>query len=83
MAKSTTLPFAGTKEQREKLDEIIAAHKDMDGGLIPVLHQAQEVYGYLPIEVQQIIADGLNIPMAEVYGVVTFYTQFTPNPKGK
>lgn len=83
MAKSTTLPFAGTKEQREKLDEIIAAHKDMDGSLIPVLHQAQEVYGYLPIEVQQIIADGLNIPMAEVYGVVTFYTQFTTNPKGK
>ncbi len=83
MAKSSTIPFAGTKEQREKLDEIIARHKDMDGGLIPVLHQAQEVYGYLPIEVQQIIAEGLNVPMAEVYGVVTFYTQFTTNPKGK
>ncbi len=83
MAKSSTIPFAGTKEQREKLDEIIARHKDMDGGLIPVLHQAQEVYGYLPIEVQQIIAEGLNIPMAEVYGVVTFYTQFSTNPKGK
>ena len=83
MAKSSAIPFAGTEEQRKKLDEIIARHKDMDGGLIPVLHQAQEVYGYLPIEVQQIIAEGLNIPMAEVYGVVTFYTQFTTNPKGK
>lgn len=83
MAKSSAIPFAGTEEQRKQLDEIIARHKDMDGGLIPVLHQAQEVYGYLPIEVQQIIAEGLNVPMAEVYGVVTFYTQFTTNPKGK
>ncbi|MBQ2754627.1 MAG: NAD(P)H-dependent oxidoreductase subunit E [Clostridia bacterium] len=83
MAKSSTIPFAGTKEQKEKLDAVIAKHKDMEGGLIPVLHQAQEIYGYLPIEVQQMIAEGLNIPMAEVYGVVTFYTQFTTNPKGK
>ena len=83
MAKSTTVPFSGTKEQKEKLDEIIASHKGMDGALIPVLHQAQEVYGYLPIEVQQMIAEGLNIPLAEVYGVCTFYSQFTLNPKGK
>ncbi|MBO7208655.1 MAG: NAD(P)H-dependent oxidoreductase subunit E [Clostridia bacterium] len=83
MAKSSTIPFAGTKEQKEKLDAVIAKHKDMEGGLIPVLHQAQEIYGYLPIEVQQMIAEGLNIPMAEVYGVVTFYTQFSTNPKGK
>lgn len=83
MAKSSTIPFAGTKEQKEKLDAVIAKHKDTEGGLIPVLHQAQEIYGYLPIEVQQMIAEGLNIPMAEVYGVVTFYTQFTTNPKGK
>lgn len=83
MAKSSAIPFAGTKEQKEKLDAIIAKHKDMEGGLIPVLHEAQDVYGYLPIEVQQMIAEGLNISMAEVYGVVTFYTQFTTNPKGK
>lgn len=83
MAKSSTIPFAGTKEQKEKLDAVIAKHKDMKGGLIPVLHQAQEIYGYLPIEVQQMIAEGLNVSMAEVYGVVTFYTQFTTNPKGK
>ena len=50
---------------------------------MPVLQKAQEIYGYLPIEVQKIIAAGLDIPLAEVYGVVTFYAQFTLNPKGK
>jgi NADP-reducing hydrogenase subunit HndA len=51
--------------------------------LIHVLHEAQEVYGYLPIEVQKVIAEGLNIPLAEVYGVVTFYAQFSLKPKGE
>ena len=48
-----------------------------------MLHEAQDVYGYLPLEVQLKISEGLNIPLAEVYGVVSFYTQFTTNPKGK
>lgn len=51
--------------------------------LIPVLHEAQDLYGYLPVEVQKKIAEGLDVPLAEVYGVVTFYTQFSLNPKGK
>ena len=76
------MPFKGTAEQEQKLREIISSHKDMQGALMPVLQQAQEVYGYLPIEVQKMIADGLNIPLAEVYGVVTFYAQFALNPKG-
>jgi len=50
---------------------------------MPVLQEAQNIYGYLPIEVQKIIAEGLNIPLEEVYGVVTFYAQFSLNPKGK
>lgn len=83
MSKKSTIPFNGTAEQEEKLREIIAKHKDMRGALIPVLHEAQEVYGYLPIEVQSIIAEGLGISLAEVYGVVTFYAQFSLNPKGK
>ena len=83
MAKHSAVPFKGTKEQEAKLREIIAAHKDMQGALIPVLHEAQGVYGYLPIEVQTIIAEGLGIPLAEVYGVVTFYAQFSLNPKGQ
>ena len=49
----------------------------------PVLQQAQDIYGYLPIEVQKIIAEGLGIPLEQVYGVVTFYAQFSLNPKGK
>ena len=83
MSKSTTLPFNGTKEQEAKLMEVIAQHKDEQGATIPVLHKAQEIYGYLPIEVQQMISDGLSVPLAEIYGIVTFYTQFSLNPKGK
>ena len=68
---------------KEQLEEIIAKYKDTPGALIPVLHEAQELYGYLPFEVQKIIADGLDIPVAKVYGVVTFYSQFSLTPKGK
>ena len=84
MAKrKTAVPFKGTEEQEKKLKEIIAAHKDMQGALMPVLQQAQEVYGYLPIEVQKMIAEGLSMPLEKVYGVVTFYAQFSLNPKGQ
>ena len=77
------IPFKGTKEQEEKLMEVIAAHKGQKGATIPVLHEAQEIYGYLPIEVQTMIAEGLNVPLVEIYGIVTFYTQFSLNPKGQ
>jgi NADP-reducing hydrogenase subunit HndA len=70
-------------EQEIKLQEIIEKYKDAKGALIPVLHEAQEVYGYLPLEVQKKISEGLGISLAEVYGVVTFYTQFSLKPKGK
>ncbi len=83
MAKEAVIPFKGTAQQEEQLKGIIAEHKGQEGALIPVLHKAQEVYGYLPIEVQTMIADGLQVPLAEVYGVVTFYTQFSLNPKGE
>ena len=83
MAKEAVIPFKGTAQQEAELMSVIAKYKDQDGALIPVLHQAQEIYGYLPIEVQTMIADGLGVPLAEVYGVVTFYTQFSLNPKGE
>lgn len=83
MEKKNTIPFNGTEEQKKELMAVIEAHKDQDGATIPVLHKAQEIYGYLPIEVQTMIAEGLNVPLAEVYGIVTFYTQFSLNPKGK
>lgn len=83
MEKTNTMPFKGTNEQEARLMEVIAAHKDEKGAAIPVLHKAQEIYGYLPIEVQKMISEGLGVPLAEIYGIVTFYTQFSLNPKGE
>ena len=70
-------------EKLAKLQAIIAENKGKQGALIQVLHEAQLIYGYLPIEVQKVIAEGMNIPLAEVYGVVTFYAQFSLKPKGE
>lgn len=83
MSTKSTIPFKGTQEQEAQLKEVIAKHKDTKGALIPVLHEAQDIYGYLPIEVQSMIAEGLGVSLAEVYGVVTFYAQFSLNPKGQ
>ena len=80
--KFSTLPFSGTAEQEAKLKEVIQAHLDDPGAVMPVLQKAQDIYGYLPIEVQAMIAEGLNVPMEEVYGVSTFYSQFSLTPKG-
>ena len=82
-SKKTTVPFAGTKEQEEKLMKIIAENKDQKGALMPIMQKAQDIYGYLPIEVQTMIADGMGSPLEKVYGVATFYSQFSLNPKGK
>ncbi len=79
----TTVMFRGTKAQEEQLDAVITAHKGMPGALMPVLQQAQEIYGYLPIEVQRMIALKMGISIEEVYGVSTFYSQFVLNPKGE
>ena len=81
--KISSLPFQGTPEQEAKLKEIIEQYKDDPGAVMPVLQEAQEIYGYLPLEVQIMIADGLNVPLDEVYGVATFYSQFALTPKGK
>lgn len=75
--------FEGTAEQMSALLDSIRAHKGEAGALMPVLHDAQNIYGYLPAEVQTVIAEELNVPLAEVYGVATFYSQFSLAPKGK
>ncbi|MBQ4648375.1 MAG: NAD(P)H-dependent oxidoreductase subunit E [Clostridia bacterium] len=80
--KLETLPFKGTPEQKEQLCAIIEEYKDVPGALVQVLKKAQEIYGYLPLEVQIDVAEGLNVPLEEVYGVVTFYSLFSINPKG-
>ena len=78
----TTVMFRGTKAQEEQLDAVIESLKDTPGALMPVLQQAQEIYGYLPIEVQKMIALKMGVSIEEVYGVSTFYSQFVLNPKG-
>ncbi|MBE5952281.1 MAG: NAD(P)H-dependent oxidoreductase subunit E [Lachnospiraceae bacterium] len=78
-----TVPFNGTQEQEAKLRAIITELKDERGSLMPIMQKAQDIYGYLPIEVQTIIADELHIPLEKVYGVATFYAQFALYPKGK
>ena len=84
MAKrKTVVPFHGTTEQEKALRELIAAHKEQQGALMPVLQGAQEIYGYLPIEVQTMISDETGIPLEKIYGVSTFYSQFALQPKGK
>ena len=81
--KISSIPFSGTPEQEAKLKEAIVRHKDDPGAVMPVLQEAQEIYGYLPIEVQTMVAEGLNVSLEEVYGVSTFYSQFALSPKGK
>ncbi|MDD2401705.1 MAG: NADH-quinone oxidoreductase subunit NuoE [Clostridia bacterium] len=65
------------------IDHIIESYKDQKGSLIPILHQIQKLLGYLPEDVQAYVAKKLEIPLSEVYGVVTFYTLFTTQQKGK
>ncbi len=76
-------PCNGTPEQEAELRKVIAGLKDERGALMPVLQKAQGIYGYLPYEVQKIISEELNVPIEEVYSVVTFYSQFSLYPKGK
>jgi len=84
MAKiMTSAPFTGTAEQEERLMKLIDDYKNVRGALMPVLQQAQDIYGYLPIEVQRIISLGLGVSLEKIYGVVTFYGQFNLSPKGK
>ncbi len=79
----STLPFKGTAEQEKKLRQCFKNHKDEPGALMTIMQEAQEIYGYLPMEVQSMIAEELQIPIEKVYGVSTFYAQFALSPKGK
>ena len=82
-SKKGCVPFKGTKEQEEALLKVIAELKGEKGALMPILQKAQDIYGYLPIEVQTIISNETGIPLEKIYGVATFYAQFALNPKGK
>ena len=79
----TTVMFRGTKEQEEQLYAVIDEYRETPGALMPILQKAQDIYGYLPLEVQIAVAEGLDVSLEEVYGVVTFYSFFSTQPKGK
>ena len=81
--KISKIPFKGTPEQEAELKKVIEDNLGDPGAVMPVLQGAQDIYGYLPIEVQKIVADGLGMPLEEVYGVATFYSQFALAPKGE
>lgn len=76
-------PFTGTEEQEHCLRAMIEEEKQTPGFLMPVMQKAQEIYGYLPVEVQEIIAEETGTPLETIYGVATFYSQFSLNKKGK
>ena len=81
--KISSNPFNGTPEQEAKLQEVIAAHKHDKSYLMAVMQHAQDIYGYLPMEVQNMIAEGMEVPLEKVFGVATFYAQFSLSQKGQ
>ena len=83
LKKISKIPFSGTREQEEKLKQVIADCAGDNSQLMHVMQVAQDIYGYLPFEVQQMIADGMGVPLEKVYGVATFYAQFALSPKGE
>lgn len=83
MSRICEIKFTESAEQRNKLQKILAKYKGEEGAVMPVMQQAQVLYGYLPIEIQTRIAEALEISAEEVFGIATFYSQFTLVPKGK
>ncbi len=81
--KIGTAPFNGTPEQEKELRARLEVIKEEKGALMPALQTAQEIYGYLPIEVQRIVAEVLGVSLEEAFGVATFYAQFKLSPKGE
>jgi NADP-reducing hydrogenase subunit HndA len=79
MAQDTILSSA----PYERLRAVIQEKKSLQNPLIEILRQAQEIFGYLPMEVQEFIAREMNLPVSKIYGVVTFYNFFTMKPRGK
>ena len=81
--KLTTVDFHGTAEQEQQLLAVIEKNDGVKGAMMPILQEAQDIYGYLPIEVQRIIAEKTGTPLEEIYGVASFYAQFKFNPNGE
>jgi len=72
-----------TQEMWQKIDAVIEENKDMPGAIITALRQCQDIVNYLPRELIDYIADGMNLPRSEVFGVASFYSLFSLKPKGR
>ena len=83
--KTKTCTCPGTEEEKalDKIANVIDLYKDKEGSLIQVLHLAQEIYGYLPMEVQTFVSKRMGIPLSEISGVVSFYSFFSTVPRGE
>ena len=79
----STIKIELSQEDVAKIKEICASFNNDPQELINVLHKCQEHFGYLPAEVQEVVSNELVVPVAKIYGVVTFYSFFTMTPKGK
>ncbi len=79
----TTVEFRGTPEQEAQLLEVIKKYEGVPGATMPIMQEAQAIYGYLPYEVQKIIAEKTGVSVEKVYGIATFYAQFKLNPDGE
>ncbi len=71
------------QEKYDRIAQVIDEYKEKEGSLIQILHMAQGIYGYLPLELLQFIAERLGRPLSEVYGVATFYSFFSTKPRGE
>ena len=67
----------------EKLEKIAKKYKNVEGGIISALHEVQDTYGYISSTAQKYLSKELNVPMSEIYGIITFYSRFSLVPKGK
>ena len=83
MKKKATCEACEEQKKYDEIRNIIDLYRGKEGSLIQVLHTAQKIYGYLPHELQQFIADTMNIPFSEVSGVVSFYSFFSVQPRGQ
>jgi NADP-reducing hydrogenase subunit HndA len=83
LKRISKVPFNDTPEQHEELMKKLNELKEQKGAVLPALQAAQGIYGYLPVEVQKEVADVFDISLEEVYGISTFYSQFSLTPKGK
>lgn len=83
MKRISKLPFTGTPEQEAQLTAWLSEHGKEAGAAMPALQYAQDIYGYLPVEVLRMVAAGVGKSLEEIYGIATFYAQFSLTPKGK